>query len=427
MTILGDASDAAPSADDREQIGEWASELEADETLLGNWFFPPDLVDFLEEHDVTDVVLVPDPRHVHVPYSSLKPGGRSVSEFRWRLSIAGSALDIARVASRYAGTNAGGLAWFAPDEEVNRERGGNIERRAVAQVASMSLFRFRRATVAAAVRALGRGAWLHFRGHGAWDPGGERGPCCFDGVLTQEVLARAKRSGAVMVTMACGTGFAEPVGTEAFGSLADYAAVGLRAAILTLWPIDSRAATLFATSLYRSLATGCTLGVAFRAAVEHVRTTVPHPFFWAPFVLVGDWSVRLGTARKSSRHAREAPRKAAGPGPTKKRAQRVKVDPRPKPSERVRQPDGEFFGGPGQPTGVDRVELTLYEGWTLLICRDRAEDRWGCMAKHGVHTSFEEFVRGASGFNTALAAERDGALQEARERIDMWGDRAAGW
>jgi hypothetical protein len=93
--------------------------------------------------------------------------------------------------------------------------------------------------------------------------------------------------------------------------------------------------------------------------------------------------------------------------------------------ERQAPPDGVFFGGPALVGLADSVELTLYEGWTLWIGRDITDNDWACIAKHGTYLSLQEFTNNEGGFITSFTAKRDDAIQEARERIDMWGDRAA--
>lgn len=67
---------------------------------------------------------------------------------------------------------------------------------------------------------------------------------------------------------------------------------GARSTIASLWPLSDEAAAVFMMEFYDALAVpGTTKGEAFRAAqlalLNDPRFSAP--FFWAPFVLVGNW------------------------------------------------------------------------------------------------------------------------------------------
>jgi CHAT domain-containing protein len=62
---------------------------------------------------------------------------------------------------------------------------------------------------------------------------------------------------------------------------------GARAVMLTLWDAYDRSTATFMTAFYRALAESRTKSAALRFAMREVRAEYPHPFYWAPFVLIG--------------------------------------------------------------------------------------------------------------------------------------------
>jgi len=70
---------------------------------------------------------------------------------------------------------------------------------------------------------------------------------------------------------------------------------GASAVMASLWPVNDRAARLMAHSLYRHWAGDVTLMQAYRLAMLelHEESWAANPFFWAPFVLIGDGFQRI--------------------------------------------------------------------------------------------------------------------------------------
>ena len=74
-----------------------------------------------------------------------------------------------------------------------------------------------------------------------------------------------------------------------------FAGAALRAkaksALGSLWPISDEAASQLMTSFYRNLTQGQSKAEALRQAqLELLHTnTMNHPYFWSPFILVGNW------------------------------------------------------------------------------------------------------------------------------------------
>jgi CHAT domain-containing protein len=60
--------------------------------------------------------------------------------------------------------------------------------------------------------------------------------------------------------------------------------------LLTLWDVQDRSTLEFMTSFYKHLTAGENKAIALQRAVQAVREQYPHPYYWAPFSLVGNLS-----------------------------------------------------------------------------------------------------------------------------------------
>ena len=99
-------------------------------------------------------------------------------------------------------------------------------------------------------------------------------------------LSRAR----VVSLSACNSGLGTVAqGDEFMGFKRALFAAGARSALVSLWPVDDIATELLMTQLHRGWKTS-TLVNAMRAAQIKVleQTKYAHPYYWAPFTLVGD-------------------------------------------------------------------------------------------------------------------------------------------
>jgi CHAT domain-containing protein len=65
---------------------------------------------------------------------------------------------------------------------------------------------------------------------------------------------------------------------------------GARSTLATLWPVDDQATYLFMTRFYQEIVKpGATKAEALRQAQLFLMKEYSQPYFWAPFVLVGNW------------------------------------------------------------------------------------------------------------------------------------------
>jgi CHAT domain-containing protein len=116
-----------------------------------------------------------------------------------------------------------------------------------------------------------------------------------DGFLTASEVAGLKLDAELAVLSACNTGSGEFVtGEGVMGMSRAFLGAGTRAVVVSLWPVASLQTERLMVAFYRHLRNGRAAGDALRAAkLEMVdgargpRAVEAHPFFWAPFILLG--------------------------------------------------------------------------------------------------------------------------------------------
>jgi CHAT domain-containing protein len=175
------------------------------------------------------------------------------------------------------------------------------------------------ATEAAVRERIGKYPLLHFATHGNLSEsspldssialaGGER--------LTVLGLMDLRLRARLVVLSACSTAKGETTGgDDVLGLTRGLLAAGARSAIVSLWPVNDHSTAIFMTEFYRHLQTGDAPDDALRKARNHLRHLTDkgiveslrgarafqfgpksharrlsgygHPYYWAPFILVG--------------------------------------------------------------------------------------------------------------------------------------------
>lgn len=97
---------------------------------------------------------------------------------------------------------------------------------------------------------------------------------------------------AELVTLSgCGTGLNVVVGgDELMGLKRGLLYAGARGLLLTLWDVHDESTAEFMKRFYGGLATAPNKAEAARRAMAEIRREYQHPFYWAPFVLVGKYT-----------------------------------------------------------------------------------------------------------------------------------------
>ena len=88
-------------------------------------------------------------------------------------------------------------------------------------------------------------------------------------------------------------------GDEIMGFTRSFLAAGASGLLVSLWPVADDSTELLMTTLYGELAKGKPAALAMQSAQLTVlrRAKFSHPFFWAPFDLVGDWRMQIRNAK----------------------------------------------------------------------------------------------------------------------------------
>ncbi len=107
--------------------------------------------------------------------------------------------------------------------------------------------------------------------------------------LSLNEIQQMRITSRLLTLSACNTGSSVAVGAdELLGLMRGFLTAGARSLLLALWDIDDSSTGEFMREFYTRLANGSALPEAFAGATRALRNKYPHPYYWAPFLLVGD-------------------------------------------------------------------------------------------------------------------------------------------
>ena len=166
----------------------------------------------------------------------------------------------------------------------------------------------REATETSAKSEASEAAILHFASHGWIDeamglnsglalsqPGAlGRVPSVEDDGLLQawEIFEHLRLNATLVVLSACQTGLGENVRGEGLvGLTRAFLYAGARSVAVSLWDVSDAGTAALMKTFYQELRNGASKDVALQRAMiaAHGDPARKHPFYWAPFILVGDW------------------------------------------------------------------------------------------------------------------------------------------
>ena len=95
-----------------------------------------------------------------------------------------------------------------------------------------------------------------------------------------------------LVTLSgCATGLnVVAAGDELIGLARGLFQAGAQSLLLSLWDVHDQSTADFMTAFYRRFQAGEDKATAVREAMLELRKTYPHPYQWAPFVLMGKYA-----------------------------------------------------------------------------------------------------------------------------------------
>ena len=109
-----------------------------------------------------------------------------------------------------------------------------------------------------------------------------------DGWLSVGELAELSRGRELVCLSACHTGMSGiGPGDELLGLTRAVLGSGVGALVASLWAANDDTAAAYMSAFYGNLRDGQSRAASLRAAALETRTREPHPYFWAPFILVG--------------------------------------------------------------------------------------------------------------------------------------------
>jgi len=126
-----------------------------------------------------------------------------------------------------------------------------------------------------------------------------------DGLLTADEILNLKLNADWIVLSACNTGAAQGAGAEAVSGLGRaFFYAGSRALLVSMWPVETTSAKMLTTGLFRfqEQSPGLSRAQSLQKSILHLLDSktltdassgqtiaaYAHPFFWAPFIVVGD-------------------------------------------------------------------------------------------------------------------------------------------
>ena len=142
---------------------------------------------------------------------------------------------------------------------------------------------------------------IHLAAHGDFRPDNPlfSGLALEDGWLTTFDIFNLRLNASLVTLSACQTGRnVNSGGDELLGLMRAFLYAGAASLVLSLWPVEDRSTARLMEAFYAGLADGRSKAAALRqaqlqfihqqAGKEHLSELYAHPYFWAPFFLVGD-------------------------------------------------------------------------------------------------------------------------------------------
>jgi CHAT domain-containing protein len=113
-----------------------------------------------------------------------------------------------------------------------------------------------------------------------------------------EILGLPMQGSALVTLSACESGLGRVAqGDEVLGFTRSFLSAGTGSLISSLWPVSDDATAILMGTLYAELAKGRDIQQAMQAGQLAVlkEPRMSHPFFWAPFNLIGNWRLKVGS------------------------------------------------------------------------------------------------------------------------------------
>jgi CHAT domain-containing protein/tetratricopeptide (TPR) repeat protein len=237
--------------------------------------------------DASHLVIVPhDVLHL-VPFHALFDGGRFlIDDFTISYAPSASVYRLCRIKPAKSSGNA--LVMGVPDAQAPFI---TDEVRAVAQVLpGARVFVGSDATSDQLQRYGASSRFVHIATHGSFRKDNPMFSSIRlgDGPLNVYDLYQLQLSAELVTLSGCGTGLSVVVGAdEQLGLVRGLLYAGAQAVMLALWDAHDRSTADFMEVFYGRLQAGWSKAAALQDSMRSLREQFPHPFYWAPFTLIG--------------------------------------------------------------------------------------------------------------------------------------------
>ena len=113
-----------------------------------------------------------------------------------------------------------------------------------------------------------------------------------DGYLNLYDLYQMRLSARHVTLSGCATGMNfVAAGDELLGLQRGLFCAGASSLLLSLWDVHDRSTAELMQSFYKGYMETGNMALSLQSAMKQLRQKNPHPYFWAPFVLVGQLAV----------------------------------------------------------------------------------------------------------------------------------------
>ncbi|HKP85127.1 MAG TPA: CHAT domain-containing tetratricopeptide repeat protein [Blastocatellia bacterium] len=242
------------------------------------------------------LIIIPHGALHYVPFHALADGGGYLIE-RFEISYAPSASVLKLCRARRNGSRISNLKSEVSEmvalglEEIGTPSIGE-EIDALAQLfPGAVMLRGESATRSNLLRVAPRARYLHLASHGYF----RRDNPMFsflklaDSQLNFYSLLDLKLNAEMVTLSACHTGVNKVFpGDELHGLMRGFLYAGAPSVIASLWAVSDRSTADFMREMYSRIRAGATKRAALRAAQIAIKDAYGHPYYWAPFVLMGN-------------------------------------------------------------------------------------------------------------------------------------------
>jgi CHAT domain-containing protein len=240
-----------------------------------------------EQLDGRSLVIVPHGNLHDVPFAALRLRGRYLVELS-ACSSAPSGLVYSLLRARRSRASGPPLVVGVGDDSIPRVR--QEAREIAALFPGSRLLLGRQAGREAFAREAAGRRLVHIATHGLFRPAQPTLSALMmaDGWLTLHDVFSLKLNAELVTLAACHSARSHVgAGDELMGLARGFLHAGAASVLVGQWAVDDASARRLMTSFYRAHAAGSSKTEALRRAMLEEMSRRPHPYYWAPFGIVG--------------------------------------------------------------------------------------------------------------------------------------------